>query len=58
MNGDSGLVWITFTTDFEFRNNAVSYNRGSRCLVDPATAAALVLVGAAVKDTPSAVRGT
>jgi hypothetical protein len=54
MDNNSEPVWIMFITDTETRDKLLKYNNGSQWQVDPSTAAALVLVGAAVK-LPSAL---
>jgi len=47
-------VWIMFITDTETRDKMLKFGNGSRWEVDPSTAAAMILVGAAVK-MPSAM---
>ena len=42
-------VTIKFVRDFQTSDGSTNYTKGSECLVDPATAAALLLAGAAVK---------
>lgn len=42
-------VWIMCITDIQSRDKLVSCNSGSQWQVDAATAAALILVGAAVR---------
>jgi hypothetical protein len=54
MDNSSEPVWIMFITDTETRDKLLKYGSGSQWQVDPSTAAALVLVGAAVK-LPSAL---
>ena len=49
MESNSDPVWIMFITDTETRDKLLSYSSGSQWQVDPNTAAALILVGAAVK---------
>ena len=49
MDNNSEPVWIMFIADTETRDKLLKYNSGSQWQVDPSTAAALVLVGAAVK---------
>jgi hypothetical protein len=49
MDDNSEPVWIMFITDTETRDKLLKYGSGSQWQVDPSTAAALVLVGAAVK---------
>jgi hypothetical protein len=45
----SDPVWILFITDIESRDKLLRYSSGSQWEVDPKTAAALILVGAAVR---------
>jgi hypothetical protein len=47
-------VWIMFITDTETRDKMLKFGSGSQWEVDPSTAAAMILVGAAVK-MPSAL---
>jgi hypothetical protein len=47
-------VWIMFITDTETRDRMHKFGSGSQWEVDPSTAAAMILVGAAVK-MPSAL---
>jgi hypothetical protein len=47
-------VWIMFITDTEARDRMIKFGNGSQWEVDPSTAAAMILVGAAVK-MPSAM---
>ena len=49
-------VWIMFITDTETRDKMLQFGSGSQWEVDPSTAAAMILVGAAVK-MPSALEG-
>ena len=49
MDDNSEPVWIMFIKDTETRDKLLKYGSGSQWQVDPSTAAALVLVGAAVK---------
>jgi hypothetical protein len=49
MDNNEEPVWIMFITDTETRDKLLKYGSGSQWQVDPSTAAALVLVGAAVK---------
>jgi hypothetical protein len=49
-------VWIMFITDTETRDRMLKFGSGSQWEVDPSTAAAMILVGAAVK-MPSALEG-
>lgn len=49
MDSSSEPVWILFITDMESRDKMLKYNSGSQWEVDPRTAAALILVGAAVR---------
>jgi hypothetical protein len=50
MDNSEEHVWIMFITDIESRDKLLSYSRGSQWEVDPNTAAALILVGAAVRS--------
>jgi hypothetical protein len=49
MDSSSDPVWILFIADIESRDKLLKYSSGSQWEVDPVTAAALVLVGAAVR---------
>ena len=49
MDGSSDPVWILFIADIESRDKLLKYNSGSQWEVDPVTAAALILVGAAAR---------
>jgi hypothetical protein len=49
-------VWIMFITDTETRDKMLKFGSGSQWEVDPTTAAAMILVGAAVK-MPFALEG-
>lgn len=49
MDSSSDPVWILFITDIESRDKLLKYSSGSQWEVDPRTAAALILVGAAVR---------
>ena len=49
MENNSEPVWIMFITDTETRDKLLKYGSGSQSEVDPSTAAAMVLVGAAVR---------
>jgi hypothetical protein len=49
MESGSEPVWILFITDIESRDKLARYSCGSQWEVDPKTAAALILVGAAVR---------
>jgi hypothetical protein len=49
MDNSSDPVWILFITDIESRDKLLRYSSGSQWEVDPKTAAALILVGAAVR---------
>jgi hypothetical protein len=49
MDGSSDPVWILFIADIESRDKLLKYSSGSQWEVDPVTAAALILVGAAVR---------
>jgi hypothetical protein len=48
-SGDRALVSIEFVRDIAFGDNAIDYRRGTRWLADPATAAGLILIGAAAR---------
>lgn len=56
MDGSSDPVWILFIADIESRDKLLKYSSGSQWEVDPVTAAALILVGAAVR-MPSPAAG-
>ena len=49
MQNNPDHVWIMFVTDLESRDKLLSYSRGSQWEVDANTAAALILVGAAMR---------
>ena len=49
MDNNSEPVWIMFITDTETRDKLLKYGSGSQWQVDPSTAAAMILVGAAVR---------
>jgi len=49
MENNSEPVWIMFITDTETRDKLLKYGSGSQWEVDSSTAAAVVLVGAAVR---------
>ena len=49
MDDSSDPVWILFIADIESRDKLLKYSSGSQWEVDPVTAAALILVGAAVR---------
>jgi hypothetical protein len=49
MDDKPGLVGITFIRDIRPRDTSVIYPSGSHWLVDPATAAGLIMAGVAVK---------
>ncbi len=49
MDGSSDPVWILFIADIESRDKLLKYSSGSQWEVDPVTAAALILVGAAMR---------
>lgn len=53
MDSSPDPVWIMFITDAQSRDRLLSFSSGSQWEVDPNTAAALILVGAAVR-LPSA----
>jgi hypothetical protein len=52
MDDRSEPQWIMFIADTETRDKMLKFAGGSQWQVDPSTAAALILVGAAVR-TPS-----
>jgi hypothetical protein len=47
--GSPNLVWIKFIRDVRFAGGSVDYASGSQWRADPATASALILIGAAVR---------
>jgi hypothetical protein len=49
MENSNEPVWIMFVTDTETRDKMLKYGSGSQWEVDPSTAAAMILVGAAVR---------
>ena len=49
MDSSTDPVWILFITDIESRDKLLRYSSGSRWEVDPKTAAALIMAGAAVR---------
>jgi hypothetical protein len=49
MGGRPDLVWIEFIRDIGFGGQSANYRSGSQWRVDPATAAGLILMGAAVR---------
>jgi hypothetical protein len=49
MNSSKDPVWILFITDIESRDKLLRYASGSQWEVDPKTAAALIMSGAAVR---------
>lgn len=49
MDESSDPVWILFIADIESRDKLLKYSSGSQWEVDPVTAAALILAGAAVR---------
>ena len=49
MHNSPDPVWIMFITDQESRDKLINYSSGSQWEVDPNTAAALILAGAAVR---------
>jgi hypothetical protein len=59
MDGSKDPVWILFITDIESRDKVLRYSSGSQWEVDPKTAAALIMSGAAVRmpapATPASV---
>jgi hypothetical protein len=52
MNSSKDPVWILFITDIESRDKLLKYSSGSQWQVDPVTAAALILAGAAIRMLP------
>jgi hypothetical protein len=59
MDSSKDPVWILFITDIESRDKLLRYSSGSQWEVDPKTAAALIMSGAAVRmpapATPASV---
>jgi hypothetical protein len=53
LEGSPDRVLIEFIRDIQPDDKSVNYRSGSQSWVDPATAAALILVGAAVRLPPS-----
>jgi hypothetical protein len=54
MDSSKDPVWILFITDIESRDKLLRYSSGSQWEVDPKTAAALIMSGAAVRmQTPA-----
>jgi hypothetical protein len=49
MESSKDPVWILFITDIESRDKLLRYSSGSQWEVDPKTAAALIMAGAAVR---------
>jgi hypothetical protein len=49
MESSKDPVWILFITDIESRDKLLRYASGSQWEVDPKTAAALIMSGAAVR---------
>jgi hypothetical protein len=49
MDASPDLVWIKFIRDVRFAGGSVEYASGSQWRADPATASALILIGAAVR---------
>jgi hypothetical protein len=49
MDSSTEPVWILFITDIESRDKLLRYSCGSQWEVDPITAAALIMVGAATR---------
>jgi hypothetical protein len=49
MDGSPDLVWIKFIRNIRFAGGSVEYASGSQWRADPATASALILIGAAVR---------
>ncbi|MGA9492986.1 MAG: hypothetical protein WBV80_22425 [Mycobacterium sp.] len=54
MDNNNEPVWIMFITDTETRDKLLKFGSGSQWQVDASTAAAMILVGAAVR-MPSAL---
>jgi hypothetical protein len=52
MDNGSEPVWIMFVTDTETRDKMLKFGSGSQWQVDPNTASAMILVGAAVRMNP------
>src|ERR1700742_1952214 len=52
MNSSKDPVWILFITDIESRDKLLKYSSGSQWQVDPRTAPALIMAGAAVRMLP------
>jgi hypothetical protein len=59
MESSKDPVWILLITDIESRDKVLRYSSGSQWEVDPKTAAALIMAGAAVRmpapATPASV---
>jgi hypothetical protein len=59
MDTSKDPVWILFITNIESRDKLLRYSSGSQWEVDPKTAAALIMAGAAVRmpapATPASV---
>ena len=59
LDSSADPVWILFITDIESRDKVLRYCSGSQWEVDPKTAAALIMSGAAVRmsapATPASV---
>lgn len=49
MDSSNDPVWILFITNIESRDKLLRYSSGSQWEVDPKTAAALIMSGAAVR---------
>jgi hypothetical protein len=49
MDSSTDPVWILFITNIESRDKLLRYSSGSQWEVDPKTAAALIMSGAAVR---------
>jgi hypothetical protein len=52
IDDSSDWVRIRFIRDFQPSDKSVSYRSGSELLLDPVSAAALIMVGAAVRVSP------
>jgi len=49
MDSSPDLVWIKFIRDVRFDGSSVDYSSGTQWRADPATASALIFLGAAVR---------
>jgi hypothetical protein len=57
MDTSKDPVWILFITNIESRDKLLRYSSGSQWEVDPKTAAALIMAGAAVRMPAPATPG-